>query len=253
MGYAALPMYDWPEVRGATDALWAALGGALREAGVAAPDILDRATHWQAGWLHPDLILSQTCGLPYVRHLRGRVRMVGSPVYALPDMAPGDYCSRIVVRRADPAALLADLRGRRAAINEAGSQSGAAALRHAVASPGFFGSVIETGTHRASLRAVAEGAADVAAIDAVSWALARDHDPAADRLRVLASTPPTPGLPMITGLAQDADRVAVAVRTGIAALDPRSARALHLTGFRAREDADYEIIAERDRSAPVLA
>ena len=37
MSVAALPMYDWPEVRAETDALWAAIGDGLRNAGLDAP------------------------------------------------------------------------------------------------------------------------------------------------------------------------------------------------------------------------
>ena len=35
---AALPMYDWPEVRGETDALWVKIRDALQARGIAAPD-----------------------------------------------------------------------------------------------------------------------------------------------------------------------------------------------------------------------
>jgi hypothetical protein len=40
---ASLPMYDWPEVREATDAWWAGLARHLRDAGFEAPDRLTRA------------------------------------------------------------------------------------------------------------------------------------------------------------------------------------------------------------------
>ena len=39
---ASLPMYDWPEVQWAHDALWAALAMRLRAHGIEAPDRLDR-------------------------------------------------------------------------------------------------------------------------------------------------------------------------------------------------------------------
>ena len=41
-GIAALPMYDWPELRAETDRLWATLRDGLRAVGVSAPDALDR-------------------------------------------------------------------------------------------------------------------------------------------------------------------------------------------------------------------
>ena len=39
---AALPMYDWPEVRGEVDAQWAAVRDELRKKGVNAPERLTR-------------------------------------------------------------------------------------------------------------------------------------------------------------------------------------------------------------------
>src|SRR3546814_4899140 len=87
-----------------------------------------------------------------------------------------DVCS------SDLAGQLADLKGRRAAVNAADSQSGCHALRHAamdLADEGhFFGSVVLTGSHRASMQAVAAGEADVCAIDCVTWCLLQRSEPA---------------------------------------------------------------------------
>jgi ABC-type phosphate/phosphonate transport system substrate-binding protein len=55
--------------------------------------------------------------------------------------------------------------------------------------PGVLaGAVIETGGHRASIRAVAEGRADLTAIDCRSWALALRHEPCAQDLVVVGWT-----------------------------------------------------------------
>ena len=62
---ASLPMYDWDEVRAPTDRLWGLVRDNLRASGVAAPDALQRGGDMWGDWLHPDLILSQTCGFPY--------------------------------------------------------------------------------------------------------------------------------------------------------------------------------------------
>ncbi len=68
-------------------------------------------------------------------------------------------------------------------INGRDSQSGYSALRAIVAPYAgggrMFSDVSVSGSHRASLRAVAEGRADVATIDAVCWAMAERHEPAA--------------------------------------------------------------------------
>ena len=123
-GVAALPMYDWPEVAGATDRLWAAIRDALRAEGVAAPDALYRGIGLMAGWTHPALVLGQACGLPFVRSLARRVTLVGAVDYGLPGCPPGWYRSALVVRADDPRDRLAAFRGSRLAVNGFDSQSG---------------------------------------------------------------------------------------------------------------------------------
>lgn len=236
---ASLPMYDWPEVRPATDAWWAALRDALRAQGIPAPDALSRdGDHWE----DPGLVLGQTCGLPFRRHLRGRVTLLGAPDYGLDGLAPGYYCSVLVVGRDDPAPDGAALRSARYAYNARLSQSGFAALEAALG-PRDPRLGVETGAHRASIRAVAEGAARVAAIDAVSWRLALAHEPAAARLRVLGCTPATPGLPMITAFGRDPAPFRAAIAAAIAALAPGPRAALGLCGFVPFDEAAYSEVA----------
>ena len=72
----------------------------------------------------------------------------------------------------------------------------------------IFSQLVETGGHRLSIRAVAEGRADVATIDCRSWALARRYEPAAKCLSVVGWTARRPGLPFVAAvcLSQDARR-----------------------------------------------
>ena len=84
------------------------------------------------GW-SPASILSQTCGYPYATRLRGRVRLVATPVYRAEGCDGARYRSVLLVRADDRAENLADLRGRRVALNADDSQSGHNALRAAVA------------------------------------------------------------------------------------------------------------------------
>jgi hypothetical protein len=71
-GVAALPMYDWPEVRDATDALWSAIRAALiRKELTRRQDLSGTAIPRPSG-RHPDLVLSQTCGFPYANGLSGK-------------------------------------------------------------------------------------------------------------------------------------------------------------------------------------
>jgi ABC-type phosphate/phosphonate transport system substrate-binding protein len=250
---AALPMYDWPELAPATDRLWATLRDALRAAGVAAPDALTRDADLMAGWTDPRLVLGQTCGLPFVRDLAGRVALVGVPDYGVPGCRPGWYRSAVVVRGDDPRAELAGFRGARLAVNGRDSQSGWGAMLHHAAPLArerrFFGGVAVSGAHRASVAMVAEGAADIAAIDLVSWRYARAFLPEAARLRVLMLTDPSPGLPYIAAAGTEVERHAAAVAAGLGGLDAGVRERLGIAGLARVGAEDYGVIGRRMEAA----
>lgn len=255
---AALPMYDLPELRPATDRLWRAVAERLVAAGV--PDVpraLGREGDLVGLWTDPALLLAQACGLPFVTLLAGRARFVATPTYALPGCAGGDYRSWIVVREAAPWRQLAELRGTFAAVNAPHSQSGANALAAATlpfaAGRPFFAAIVETGAHEASLAAVREGRADCAAIDCVTWALLARHRPAAVAgLRVLAASPPAPALPFVT--ARRAGPWTVAALRGALAgaiADPAlgaTCEALGLAGIAAGDGRAYGRIRAMHRA-----
>ena len=251
-------MYDLPAVRWATDAVWSALAAALAAQGVDAPAALDRRDAYQEVWRDPGLILSQTCGYPYITALRGEVQLVATPAYHAQGCDGARYASALVVRGDDPAESLGDLRGRRVAFNATNSQSGHNALRAAVAPLArdgrFFAGSIATGSHRASAAAVASGAADLCAVDCVTWALLRRHEPAAVAgLRVLGHTPSAPGLPLIAGPA--APVLAIRRALGETMADPSLAAArdaLLLTGCEVLPDSAYDAILTMERAAGAL-
>jgi ABC-type phosphate/phosphonate transport system substrate-binding protein len=237
---AALPMYDWPEARDANDGFWARVRDGLRARGVAAPEALSRDLPPMAGWTHPRLLLGQTCGLPLVGALAGRVAVVGAEDRGLPGCPPGWYRSAVVARADDPREALADFRGAALAVNGFDSQSGWGSILHHAAPLAeggrFFGRIRVTGAHVASVDRVAEGAADLAAIDLVTWGYCLRHRPAAGRLRVLMLTEPTPGLPYIAAPGTDV----AALRAALADASP---------GFVPVEPGDYRLVAERFRAA----
>ncbi len=259
MSLATLPMYDLPELRGATDALWAAIAVRLQDRGVAAPQTLLRGTDLAAMWTDHRLLLGQTCGYPLVTSLAGKVAVVTTPAYLAEGCDGALYRSAVVVRAADSAGSLANLCGRRCAVNDAASNSGMNVLRAAVAplangATRFFAETIMTGAHAASMTAVAEGRADVAAIDCVTWAhLQRWRPETAGKLRVLAWTEATPGLPLITAAAtSDETRSALAGALDDLAADPALAEtraALLLGGFVRVAAEAYERILELERGA----
>lgn len=202
---AALQMYDWPEVQSRADAYWAVVRDLIRAEGIAAPVALARPADISTPWTDAALVLGQTCGLPYVSGKCGDALVLARPTYAVEGCAEGTYSSAIIAQREGPSDLAAFV-GAKAAVNGRGSQSGCNALvdcfqENGLAGHGpIFSSAIITGAHRNSANLVARNEADIAAIDAVAWALHAAYDPGAHgRLKVVAWTRPMPTLPFITG------------------------------------------------------
>jgi ABC-type phosphate/phosphonate transport system substrate-binding protein len=261
MSVASLGMYDHPAQRRANEALWSAIAGHLRRQGIEAPEALDHDRPVEALWRDPRLLLAQACGYPLVADPDLALTVVAVPSYAVADCPPGRHVSRIVVRIDDPAATLADLRGRVAAVNARLSNSGANLLRASIApiagAGPFFAQVHLTGSHRASAAAVAEGSVDVAAIDAVTFAAIERFEPGAVAgLRVLANTRSVPALPFVTARATSAP-VRAALRAALVAAvrDPELAdarAALFLSDIRPAGGHRYGEVARIARDAAAL-
>jgi ABC-type phosphate/phosphonate transport system substrate-binding protein len=201
---AALPMYDFPELREAHDRLWAALAQRLQALRVApVPRQLTRGLSHREVWAHPGLLFGQACEYPVSKFFRGRLRIVATPRYGAPGCADTYYRSAIVVRAEEPAEHLEDLRNRRGIANEPDSNSGMNLFRAALApvSNGtrFFQSLQFSGSHRRSMELVATGEADVTAVDCVTLAYLQRFQPRlTSGLKVIDWTPPSPCLPFVT-------------------------------------------------------
>ncbi|MGH9135440.1 MAG: phosphate/phosphite/phosphonate ABC transporter substrate-binding protein [Acidimicrobiales bacterium] len=242
--FASLPMYDLPELRRATDALWRDIASRLDVEGV--PAGLDRThrddllTHH---WCHPALLLTQACGWPAAALLDGDVAIVGAFMYRGISDRHARYACHLVVRADDTER---PLQGRAAAVNGTGSLSGWICL---VAAVGEVGPVVITGSHIASLAEVRAGRADLASIDPVTWAHLARHRPAAlDGLAIIGEGPKVPALPLITrptlGPGVDVLRdVLSTVRS----------EALLIDGFVALDAADYDPVLRLGHIACGLA
>lgn len=241
---AALPMYDWPEVRDAVDAQWVRLCDAFRQKGIDAPQAIVRRNrdlpavpggiHDAGGaliapdpatlppdeldfhklWLHPGLLFAQTCWGPMELGLSKHVQVVGQPSYDAYEGGQGElYSSALVMRAgegtevrspADGKAVLplGLMHGKRFTFNSLDSMSGIIALTRDLEAAGesldIFSSRSESGGHRGSIVTVAEGKADIAAIDCESWALAQRFEPAARKVVTVGWTARRKGLPYIT-------------------------------------------------------
>lgn len=237
---AALPMYDFEDLPAANDALWARIRDGLRAKGVAAPDALTRATDlWQI-WQSPQLLLSQTCGYPFRARLYPDVTLVGTPDYDVDGCGPGEYCSYFIARHDDPRRDLAAFDGVHIAYNDALSQSGwAAPQNHARALRLHLPAGLKTGGHRLTAHAIAQGRADLGAVDAVTWRHLQRVDPLTRDLRIVAHTLPTPGLPLITRKDGPAALLFAVITQAIAQLSAADKAILGLQGLVALPPEAY--------------
>lgn len=234
---AALPMYDLPQLQAANDAFWHEIRAHLGRG----PETLTRDVPdlW-AIWRSPQLLLAQTCGLPLRARLYGEVQLVGTPDYGLPGCPEGHYNSVIITSPEHKGTGLRNLAGTRFAYNDPLSQSGwAAPMMHMRPLDMLPGSLHETGSHRASVAAVANGEADFAAIDALTWQMLLEYDPLALKVVELERTDPTPALPYITANTEDPQPLFDALKAAIESLADTHRSALHLKGMVPLTTSDY--------------
>lgn len=234
---------------------WSRLRRALSTTGIDdIPATLTVPDDLVAHWRDPALLLSQTCGFPFVTSLAGHVRYVATPCFDAPGCEGAYYRSAVVVRRDEQARSLAAMAGRRVAFNSRDSQSGYNGLRALVAPLAggrrYFGAVIETGAHRRSIDAVLSGAVDLAAIDVVTLTLLADLVPAKiERLRVLTHTALMPGLPLITA-ANTTDTDLTRLQRALAAVcngETAEAQRLRLKGMAVLPVENYDaLLVQRD-------
>jgi ABC-type phosphate/phosphonate transport system substrate-binding protein len=256
----ALPMYL--SKRQALVSLWDVLQTSLRQAGCAGvPQALDWPEDLLAHWRDPQLLLGQTCGYPLTHALAGAVQLVGVFRYSAPG-CDGIFCrSQLVARTEDAGRPLADFRGLRVAFNSDDSQSGYNALRAAVAPLArhgrFFAEALATGGHAASMAAVQQGRADIAAIDCVTLdGLRRNMPQTVAGLCTIGQTLAYPGLPLITGHATSVAELQT-LQAGLAALvrDPSAAdalAALGIIGFQTLPLDTYQVCVDMRLQAQAL-
>ncbi len=246
---ASLPMYDWPEIRDATDAFWQ---GFAKHAGLAGK--LDRQTDYGELWRDQKLMFSQTCGYPFTHNFKSLLNYIATPHYEADGCESANYCSMIFAREQKP---LVEFYGSAAAINTADSMSGMLALKLVFAphvkGGEFFRRVKISGSHRNSLRAVRTKYADVCAIDSVCVALVKKYCPEElEGLVEVARSPSVPALPFVTR-AGDAIQLSKALKKAFADPELKSAReALLLGGMSVLPAGAYDKILELENTLPTF-
>ncbi len=212
----------------------------------------------EALWARDDLGAVFMCGWPFARgaftHAGARHRIVAAPVPAAPRY--GDrpvYFTDFVVRADSEIRTLEDSFGGRLAYTVDHSQSGYNAPRHhllrfrSADRPTLYAAVVgPCVTPRRVLDAVLDGAADVAPLDGYTLELMLRHTPGlGDRIRIVASTEPTPMPPLVASPGIP-DATVAALRAAFLAFgeaaDTGALRAeLGLARFAVTAPADYDV------------
>lgn len=202
-----------------------------------------------------DLALGQICGIDYVRAGAGAYAYLATFSVAHPDLADGYYHSVLIRSRAGGVDLKRDYDPATTpvAINAPGSFSGALALKaHLLDSGLALPEVVRfSGGHVDSIDLVARGQAAFAAIDRLSFAMARAQYPQmVAAVQVMGETAAVPGLPFVTS-----PRLPSAARARLAAnvlalpMTPiwgELSAALELRGITALDPAAYDAIGAVD-------
>lgn len=225
---ASLMMYLRPELVHAHDRYWTLIRQELGARGIDAPREMANDADTFGVWQHPQLVFSQTCGMPYRTKLQDTVTLIGTPDFGLEGCAPGYYRSAVVVRADDARDGIAAFKEARFVYNQTGY---AAAYAHLAEYGFWFHNRVQSNEHRVSAQMIAAGTADIAMLDAVTWRLIERHDEYAQKLRVLEWTLPTPGLPYIAAKGVDRAAMFEAVAAAIDALSSEDRAALGLQGL----------------------
>jgi phosphonate transport system substrate-binding protein len=201
------------------------------------------------------LDLAFICGLPFIRHSHRcprQWRAIAAPVMNAPRYQQHPvYFSDVVVSHRSAFTTLADLEGTTFCYNDPGSNSGYQLMRQALMQaeypPHFFKQVIQSGAHQRSLRWVADGLADCAAIDStVLEQELRDYPDLAGQLRTVASIGPCPMPPVVASDHLGMTQIA-AIQSALLNPDAELRSAMNkanIQGYAAVTTEDYEAIAQ---------
>jgi phosphonate transport system substrate-binding protein len=200
------------------------------------------------------------CGYPYILahdQPTPQVELVAAPVPKDPRyLHQPVYFSDLVVRKDSPFKTLQDLRGRTYVYNEETSNSGYNMPRSYLVklglTHGFFGKVLRSGSHEASIRMVAQGLADASFVDS----LVLDYDRAkgfgeAAEVRVIDSLGPAATVPLVVSTAAGVTAPLKAILLRMHE-DPKGRRILDeafLERFAEVSDADYDGLRAMKKAA----
>jgi phosphonate transport system substrate-binding protein len=220
-------------------------------------------------WQERDRLLDQgqihvgwICGLPYVRKADRdppAVQLLAAPVMRAPRYRKRPiYFSDVVVRRNSSHHTFGDLRGASWAYNEPHSQSGYNVTRYHLATQGetsgYFGRVVQAGSHLRALRMVLDRRVDAAAIDSTVLELELQNRPDLEgQIRIIQTLGPSPIPPWVVANSVPPD-LREAIRGVFLQMheDPEGQMILaegQMDRFVRVEDRDYDAIREMAQKA----
>jgi phosphonate transport system substrate-binding protein len=220
---------------------------------------------WQdayRGIANGEIDIGWICGRPYV-HLvdviRAPIRLLAAPVMRDPRYHNRPiYFSEVIVRYDSPYTYFEDLRGRKWAYNEPGSQSGYHITCYNLSTLGederFFGQVTESGGHAQSIDLVLAGKVDASAIDSTlfEWLIQQDHS-LRKKLRIIDTWGPSPIPPLVVNTSLGEDRVSSIQNHLLELENSATGQEVLSVGFLRRFskvlDADYDLIREMAAAA----
>jgi phosphonate transport system substrate-binding protein len=217
-----------------------------------------RAELLDAGRIH----VAWLCGLYYVRRVDrvdARIELLAAPVMLGERYQHRPiYFSDVVVRSDSAYRTFAELRGASWAYNEPGSHSGYNVVRyhlHELGEPSsYFGQVVESGAHQASLRMVLDGRVDASAIDSTVLETELERQPELrSRLRIIETLGPSPAPPWVVARSLSRARREILRELLLGMHDDPEGLAIlgagRMAGFARVEDEDYDPIRRMARKA----
>jgi phosphonate transport system substrate-binding protein len=197
------------------------------------------------------------CGWPYSQRVDrpdASIELCCAPVMAAPRYGGRPiYFTDVIVRAAGSLRSFADLRGRAYAYNDSDSHSGYNVPRDHLLrlgeTAGYFGRVVASGSHQASIRLVEAGEVDASGIDSTVLELECHRRPGlAQALRVVESIGPNPIPPVVVARGLSADSKRRLTEAFLTMHEDPEGRAILADGllerFVAVRDRDYDPVRE---------
>ena len=194
--------------------------------------------------------LSHICGLPLLSQFQGRLTPLCAPHFDVEGIDGVEYFSYFMVREDSCIQSVKQSRGSVVAVNSIDSNSGMGVLRHELKKncganqlEFFFREIIYSGAHVDSVQCLINGEADIASIDAVTYAYFQRINPELDKLlRIVGSSVKMTSPPFVTQTNNpicDPAGFTKKLNRALAALSPTQRELLNIKAFAEVSLKDY--------------